>query len=69
MAWTTVAPASSRRRTATVSSQWSVASSATRLATGAQLGVTVTSPAIRDARPASARASAARTIIFDGMQP
>ena len=65
----TVAPASARRSTATWSSQWVVASSAMRRATGAQEAVTEVSPAVPSTRPASASRSAARTIIFDGMHP
>jgi hypothetical protein len=52
-----------------VSSQPVVASSSMRRATGAQDGVTRASPASVPTRRASARAPAARTIIFDGMQP
>ena len=65
----TVAPESWSRFTAAASSQWSVASSAIRFATGAHDGVTVTSPASCPARCASASASAARSIIFEGMHP
>ncbi len=65
----TVAPAPSSRSTATRSSQWSVACTETRSATGAQLLVTLTSPDSSPARPASATRSAARTIILVGMHP
>jgi hypothetical protein len=67
---TKVAPLSVRRSTATLSSQLSVASSRMRVATTDQSGVTSpTEPASPSTRRASARASAARIIIFDGMQP
>ena len=66
---TKVAPASSRRFTATVSSQSSVASSRMRVATGVQSGVTVAEPASSLTRPASRRVWAAAIIIFDGTQP
>ena len=62
-------PLPSKRSTATVSSQKSVASSRMRRATGDQSGVTTDEPAMPGMRRPSARRSAARTIILDGMQP
>ena len=62
-------PLPTRRSTATVSSQESVASSRMRRATGAQSGVTADVPAMPGMRRPSARRSAARTIILEGMQP
>ena len=64
-----MAPLSSSRFTATVSSQSSVASSRMRSATGVQSGVTVDEPAIVFTRPASRSVWAAAIIIFEGTQP
>ena len=69
MPWWKVMPASTSRSTAIWSSQWEVASSAIRSATGPHAGVTAASPAMPSTRPASASRSAPRTIIFDGTQP
>jgi hypothetical protein len=67
---TKVAPLPVSRSTATWSFQVSVASSRIRFATTDQSAVTwPTEPARPSTRRASASASAARTIIFDGMQP
>lgn len=51
------------------SCQWLVARLSMRRATLVQWASTVVLPASRPTRRASARASAARTIIFDGMHP
>ena len=67
--WWTVAPASTSRSTAMVSSQPVVASSSMRFATGAQEVLIDASPASEPARRTSATASLARTIILVGMQP
>ncbi len=63
-----VPPLRRKRSTAISSSQLAVAS-LTRAATGAHEGSTVAVPASRSTRRASATALAARTIIFEGMQP
>ena len=62
-------PACSRRSTATVSSQSSVASSRIRACTTPQSGVTSAAPARVPTRRASASRFAARIAIFEGMQP
>ncbi len=62
-------PLPSKRLTATVSSQVSVASSRMRRATGAQSGVTSEEPAMPGMRRPSASRLAARIIIFDGTHP
>ena len=63
------APLSSRRLTATVSSQSSVASSRTRRATSDQSGSTVAVPPKSGTLRAAATTWAAAIIIFEGTQP
>ena len=66
---TNVPPLPTKRSTATWSFQSSVASSRMRSATMEKSGSTVARPAMPSIRRASASRSAARMIIFDGMQP
>ena len=66
---TKVTPLPTRRSTATLSSQLSVASSRMRLATGAKSADTRAWPAISSMRPASAKRLAARIIILEGTHP